>query len=215
MPLIIRNNITPNIDLAVWKITETLNELFLDFILNDSEIHLFNNITNESRKIQWIATRKLLLELTKNPDLFIKYKGNHLPYLNDETYAISISHTQEYVAIIMGKNSRLGIDIEKLTPRIYKIQHKFCSELENNYLAKTENLLSHLYVIWSAKETLFKMYGKGNLDFQKNLYVYPFDFNPPGKLKVRIDCIGLVSEIDLFYDQLDNHILVYGFCTAF
>ncbi len=210
MPLIKKNTIAFNVQLAVWEIDETLEELLKDYSINEYERDFYESITNEGRKKQWLATRKLLLILSNSPDLWITHDDNRKPVLNDEGLSISISHTQNYVAILLGENIHLGIDIEKLTPRIYKIKHKFCSESENEFLTDDENLLSRLYVIWSAKESLFKMYGKGNLDFRKNLYVLPFEFTPPATLKTFIRCHNLDTKVELFYDQIGDHILVYG-----
>ncbi len=210
MPLIKKKNITPTIYLAVWEISETLDELLDDFIINENEIESYKAITNEGRKKQWLVSRKLLFELSNKSDLWIAHDDNRKPVLNDEHLSISISHTQNYVAILLGENIHLGIDIEKLTPRIHKIRHKFCSQDENEFLNNDENLLQRLYVIWSAKEALFKMYGKGNLDFRKNLHIQPFEFSPPGTLKTFIRCHTLDAEIDLFYDLIGDHVLVYG-----
>lgn len=210
MPLIKKYTIATNIQLAVWEISESLDELLIDYTINENETAAFKSISNEGRKKQWLATRKLLFELTNNPDLWIAHDDNRKPILNDEQLSVSISHTSNYVAILLGENISLGIDIEKLSPRIYKIKHKFCSETENEYLADDENLLARLYIIWSAKESLFKMYGKGNLDFKKNLFIHPFEFNPPGSLKAHIKCKDLDTEVELYYDQIGDHVLVYG-----
>lgn len=210
MPLIKKNTIAFNVQLAVWEINETLEELLKDYAINEYERDSYESITNEGRKKQWLATRKLLLALSNNPDLWITHDDNRKPVLNDEHLSISISHTQNYVAILLGENIQLGIDIEKLTPRIHKIRYKFCSDLENKFLTDDEYLLSRLYVIWSAKESLFKMYAKGNLDFRKNLNIHPFEFNPPAELKATIYCNDLDVEVELFYDQIGDHILVYG-----
>lgn len=210
MPLIKKNTIAFNVQLAVWEINETLEELLKDYSINEYERDFYESITNEGRKKQWLATRKLLLTLSNNPDLWITHDDNRKPVLNDEHLSISISHTQNYVAILLGENIQLGIDIEKLTPRIHKIRHKFCSDLENKFLTDDEYLLSRLYIIWSAKESLFKMYAKGNLDFRKNLNIHPFEFNPPAELEATIYCNDLDVEVELFYDQIGDHILVYG-----
>ena len=210
MPLIKKNTIAPNINLAVWEIKESLDELLIDYTINEKEKAAFESITNEGRKKQWLATRKLLFILSNNPNLWITHDDNRKPVLNDEQLTISISHTSNYVAILLGENIKLGIDIEKLTSRIFKIKHKFCSETENEYLADDENLMSRLYIIWSAKESMFKMYGKGNLDFRKNLYIQPFEFNPPGTLEAHIKFNDLDTEVELYYDQIGDHVLVYG-----
>jgi 4'-phosphopantetheinyl transferase len=210
MPLIRNNKIAENIFLAVWEITESLDELHQNFLINEKEMQAYEAISNEGRKKQWLVTRKLLYALTNNPNLWISHYGNRKPYLNDENLSISISHTSNYVAILLGENIKLGIDIEKLTSRIYKIRNKFCSETENEYLTDDENLLPRLYLIWSAKEALFKMYGEGNLDFRKNLHIQEFEFSPPGKLKTKIKCHEIDTEVELYYDQIGDHVLVYG-----
>jgi phosphopantetheinyl transferase len=187
-----------------------LDELLDGFVMHENECESYEAIKNEGRKKQWLVTRKLLWVLSNNPNLWIAHDDNRKPVLNDKHLSISISHTQDYVAILLGENIHLGIDIEKLTPRIHKIRHKFCSKIENEFLIDDKHLLSKLYIVWSAKESLFKIYGKGNLDFKKNLYVYPFEIKPPGKITTKIKCSDLDISIELFYDQIGDHILVYG-----
>lgn len=210
MPLIQKNTIAQGVQLAVWEICESLDELLNGFVFHEEEKQIFESFTYEGRKKQWLITRKLLLALSGNSSLWIAHDDNRRPYLNDETLSISISHTQNYVAVLLGENISLGIDIEKLSPRIYKIRKKFCSDVEDNYLKDDENLLPGLYLIWSAKEALFKMYGKGNLDFRKNLHIHPFEFDPPGKLATKIKCKNVDVNVDLQYDQIDDHVVVYG-----
>lgn len=210
MPLIIKNKVSDNSVLTIWKVEESLDDLLFDFCFKEDEHKMFSSITNEGRKKQWLITRILLSELSGSEDLWITYDDNRKPHLNNIKYSISISHTQDYVAILFGENVQLGIDIEKLHPRIYKIRNKFCSETENSYLTDDEFLLSRLYLIWSAKEALFKMYGKGNLDFRKNLHIHPFEFKPPGKLATKIKYKDVDVSVELLYNQINDHVVVYG-----
>lgn len=210
MPLFVKKEISKDVSLAIWEITESLENLLSLYSIKKKEINTFNLITNEGRKKQWIATRLALSELDQSQNLVIAHNNDRSPYLNDTRFSISISHTQNFVAVILGKGQNLGVDIEQINPRIYKIRHKFCSDAENKYLTDDELLLPRLYVIWSAKEALFKIYGKGNLDFRKNLSIEPFIFNPPGILKTQINCNDLCEEVELNYDQVKDHILVYG-----
>ena len=103
----------------------------------------------------------------------------------------------------------LGIDIESIRDRILKIKHKFISDNENQFLSSEKDYLEQLYVLWSAKESLFKLYGKGNLDFRKNLHINNFNFKNKGEISGKIIINDYLHLIKLYYEKIEDHILVY------
>lgn len=198
-----------NTKLGVWKITESADELFPLLTLKEAEKETFNGFSNENRKKQWIASRLILAELFKNNKLSITYKGNGKPHLSCGKRNISISHTSEFVTVIVSSDANLGIDIEKIQPRILKIRHKFVSEAENEFIDESIFLLEQLYVIWSAKEALFKLHGIGNLDFRVNLNINPFKFQDTGFVSAQISIHKSTKKYKLKYEQIEDHLLVY------
>jgi len=75
----------------------------------------------------------------------------------------------------------VGIDIELLTPKIERLKHKFVSADELQFFnedyqqfleqfgMKRKMEREFLTMIWSAKETIFKWYGVGQIDFREHM----------------------------------------------
>ena len=127
----------------------------------------------ENRKREWLSIRVLLKELLgEEKEIF--YKSNGKPYLSDNSFKISISHTKGYAALIINKENEVAIDIEKIAPRVENIKQKFVNEEEENALSQSNRLI-HLLLYWSAKETMFKRLGVENVNFKSHLDIQPFE----------------------------------------
>ena len=96
------------------------------------------------------------------------------PYLAGRSEKISLSHSGNYAAVIISKNTETGVDIELISERIFRIAHKFVNESEREMLLSDKDMET-LYVIWSSKEVLFKYHGFGALDFRKHLRLTDLD----------------------------------------
>jgi len=94
------------------------------------------------------------------------------PHRQDKKGYISISHSRHMVAV-MQSNRLAGLDIQVPEEKIARIQHKFISDRERCMLPK-KNLLDYYHVFWGGKESMYKAYGKRELDFRKHMHLYPF-----------------------------------------
>ncbi len=195
--------------IGVWKIDESVDQLLSSIDLSEIEKSAFRAFKNEGRQKQWLASRIILSEISENNKLSVGYEKNGSPFIENSQAQISISHTSEYVTVMLSNKHNIGIDIEKIHPRVLKIRHKFMSDTENIFIEKHKNLAESLILIWSAKEALFKMYGKGNLDFAKNIEIKPFGNQDKGELIGSINKNGICSKHHLKYLKIDDHMLVY------
>ena len=102
------------------------------------------------------------------------------PYLENEAYHFSISHCGQYAAAIVSRCNRTGIDIELMTDKIKRIAHKFLDEEEEKVLGERSGQLplnasdlplNLLTMAWSTKESVFKWYGKGEVDFRMHMNI--------------------------------------------
>ena len=59
--------------------------------------------------------------------------------------------------------------MELIQPKIEIVKHKFLSEQEQKLLPVTTPQL--LTLLWSCKEAVYKWYGKGEIDFKKNMVI--------------------------------------------
>ena len=128
---------------------------------------------SESRKQEWLSVRLLLKEILGEEKEII-YCESGKPKLKDQSYNLSISHTKGYIAIILNKNKYVGIDIERISNRVYNIRSRFLNKKEEAGISSL-NELAHLLLHWSAKETLFKVLDENDIDFKTQLHIHPFE----------------------------------------
>ena len=208
MGLLINREIEEGCRIGLWEITEDYETLFGMTHLNNEDIRRLNRFKNLNRKIESLSVRALLQQMTR-PDARIVYrKHSHKPYLDDESYNISVSHSHMYTSILLGKDKLVGVDLEYMSHNIERIAHKFINEQEiitNHLLTRRQ----HLYIHWCAKEALYKICDKEDINFQKNLTIKPFKVEPEG------DIIGVVNnnlrneEYRMHYQLENNYVWVY------
>ena len=150
--------------IILWKIIP--GELD-DRHLSKEEIGLLKIRKAKNSREYFLAARKLL----KNEDseLTIDYDSKGKPFLNKQK-SISISHSNEIVAIGISNEIDFGIDIQYKTNKVFKIQNKFLSEMESKFLGKKDDLES-LIKVWSAKESIYKALGKEGVSFANDLEI--------------------------------------------
>ena len=158
--------------MAVVPLGEDSESLLSRLSLKDKYLPVIERMT-ENRKREWLTIRVLLKEML-GEEKEILYNSFGKPYLSDNSYHISISHTKGYAALILNKENEVAIDIEKISPRVNNIRKRFVNEEEENALSKTNELI-HLLLYWSAKETLFKLLSKENVQFKEELHIKAFE----------------------------------------
>lgn len=135
--------------------------------LNENDKGLFKKRKGKNSKEYFLAVRKILKN--ENPELLIKYDLNGKPHLNIQK-GISISHSNEIVAVGISNEKDFGIDIQYKTNKILKIKHKFLSEMDNVSMTNKYDLES-LTMLWTAKESIYKALGVKGISFSKNIFI--------------------------------------------
>lgn len=175
MPLVYQQNINPFTRLGVWHITEEEN-----FFI--TSVPLQRVITHPKKRLQHLAGRLLLKELFPGfPYELIKIADTRKPFLENEAYHFSISHCDAYAAVVVSSYYRVGIDIEKITAKVENIRHKFLSAEEQQRIDELQHIqqqppFTFLTAAWSIKESLFKWYGDGEIDFIDHLQIKEIDW---------------------------------------
>lgn len=119
--------------------------------LSKQEIEHVSTINNENRKIEFVQSRLLLREILGTNYKEVSYEKSGKPIM-DGTF-ISISHSKSYVAVIVSKTHSVAVDIEEFRQQIFRITEKFVRAEESKEFSSLEDLI----LLWSAKETLFKL----------------------------------------------------------
>ncbi len=153
--------------MGVWHITEPE-----DFF--SGKVPLQRDITHWHKRLQHLAGRFLLLELEPSfPFGLIRIADTKKPFLENEAWHFSISHCGDYAAAIISSEKRVGVDVELITDKVMRIRHKFMSKYESDLIDAMEQAdKPHLLTAcWSIKEALYKWYGKGEIDFIRDLNI--------------------------------------------
>ncbi|MDR1369788.1 MAG: 4'-phosphopantetheinyl transferase superfamily protein [Dysgonamonadaceae bacterium] len=158
---------------GVREITGTSEELLSRLEKKELYFPVIEQIKLEKRKKEWLTVRLLLKDLL-GEEKEVGYDASGKPFLKDDSFHISISHTSGYVAVILNPTHPVGIDIEQITSQVMRIRNRFLSKSENDYISEKEELI-HLLLHWSAKETMFKALGEENVIFNEQLHICPFE----------------------------------------
>ena len=177
MPIFFQHQINETTRLGIWKIEETE-----DFFKNNVPLH--RDVTHPHKRLQHLAGRFLLQFLFPDfPYELVQIADTRKPFLPGDQYHFSISHCGDYAAAIVSKNKRVGIDIEIPVEKIARIKDKFLNEDEQQQWESViaseekqsdEQSNSHeknvlLTLLWSCKESVFKWYGNGKVDFREHI----------------------------------------------
>ena len=169
--LVLRQHINDS-ELIIWRMDETLEEL-MELSLHHYD-HELEAISNDVRKKERILSR-YLLEMLIGRKAEVKYEASGKPIMDGVNF--SISHTKNYVAVIVGSGI-VGVDIEHKSDRIFKVTEKIMHPEELNTLSSyTKNseekgifsseAQKFALLCWCAKETVFKMIDEIGVDFTK------------------------------------------------
>ena len=132
------------------------------------------------------------------PKSHLSYNSYGAPNLSNGK-AVSLSHSIELLAFISA-NKLAAIDLEPISPKAYRIRHKFLSQEELN-LAKNDEMAT---LMWCTKECLYKIHQKGKLIFNEDLKIHNISKN-------QLECSLLDRQYTLNYEKFKEHWLVYYF----
>ncbi len=209
MPLFFDKEIDSGGRIFIWEISESFDELLQISGAKKNELEQIEKKTIK-RQLEWITIRLLLKQLLKTgKKIEIVYDEFGKPRLNGIKKHISISHTKQFVAIAVHENKNIGVDLEIVTPRIEKIKHKFLSEKEKEWTNENYSL-EQLFIIWGAKESVFKIYSEGGLDFKKMLDVKPFNYSEKGETILTLKKNNVTCAYPIWWENLEGIMLVYS-----
>jgi phosphopantetheinyl transferase len=196
--------------LGVWEIKESVEELWKSVNLTEQELKYYSYLRSDTRRQHWLSYRLILPHLLKVDELTgIQYDESGKPFLNNGLKHISVTHSGRFSALIASTKKSVGIDMEQMSPKIFKVAHKFLNDCELR-IVFSEYAMEGLYVIWAAKEALFKLYGKRDIQFREDIRIFPFEFLGQGTIKGEITGKDETRFYEISYQTLENYILVYA-----
>lgn len=208
MPLYKSLTVHKKIKVLIWKIEESFNELNANVLLTEKSQTRLDGMKSELHQRGFLSVRHLLKEAGySDADVFYDTFGK--PHLKDGKH-ISITHSFTFSGLIISDDVPVGIDIEKQRDKILKIAHKFTQIEEYKTIANHEALVSKLTIVWGAKESLYKIYGKKKLLFLHHIYIEDFKFAAQ-KTTGAIRYEGATAYYDIHFLEFEDFTCVYAF----
>lgn len=205
MPIVYYHKNEDGTAVSIWKLEEELDFFRSAMYLYEEEKAEIENLS--SRKLlEWYASRYLLHKISgwdhRGPCL----KDEHgKPYLGNN-FHISLSHSNDWIAAAASEPA-IGIDVQIIVEKITRIAPKFASAKELEFLAG-DNFILGLHILWGAKESIYKAYGKRGIDFKKHIKIKPFKVGKKVNTTAIFTLEGLEMKFNIYAEQLDNYVLV-------
>ncbi|MEJ5264670.1 MAG: 4'-phosphopantetheinyl transferase superfamily protein [Bacteroidales bacterium] len=207
MGLIFNQMVEEDCLLGIWEIEENYDSLLSQLQLTSDEMATVESFKNYQRKLEWLSVRLLINKILNKPCRIV-YNESRKPFLECNTYQISISHSHQLTSVLLSTKYKVGIDLEYMSHQIHRVAHKFINEKE--YITSDISLQRlHLYIHWCAKEALYKICDKQDINFKQNLTILPFEVGSQGTIIGYVDNRFGHEEFQLHYTTYDGYVIVW------
>ncbi len=191
-----------NTAFLLWKIEESTEELYRLTQLAENEREMCSMISHPKRKKEWLtarATLQHLLDQLKAPPATTLYKDlQGKPRLTGVNWYVSIAHCFPWVLVAIDQRYPLGVDLQRPSSQLVRVQKKFLQENEINYC---RGELEKLCIYWCAKEAIYKAHPKGLLTL-RNIDLHTAHHTLHGKAN------GLAFRVKYFWHQ--GHVITFA-----
>ena len=194
-----------NIDFAFARNIYPLEDLEEHCFLSPKEKEYYSTFRSLQRKKEFLTVR-ILLQEKYDKSFQISYKESGQPFIkNNKELNISISHNKDWVVIAISKR-QIGIDIEKVSKKILRIKEKFCSKKELENIDSNQET-KHLSMLWSAKESAYKILQDKSIIFNEDLIANQFIPKENGTFNIPFLKKNLT--IPIHYQFIEESIFTY------
>ena len=180
------------VNISFWRATERQNEM-LSFLPDGHDYApTLNTFKSDRRRVEWLATRCLLHHLL-GPDVRSYHLPSGRPFLLGSDLEISISHTDQLVAIALAPAGlEVGLDLEHNIDRAYRLMHRYLPEDEQAALVHNP---TDAAMLWSAKEAIYKLCDTEGLAFLDDIHIY----KECGQLLAELPTLSAQAVLDIDY----------------
>jgi 4'-phosphopantetheinyl transferase len=201
--------------MGVWQIAEPEGFFRAGLSKWPALLRQCAEVGKSQRRLELLASRylvSLLLPDLKEVDLGFSEKGR--PFISDGDVFVSISHTTGYAAAVVAKKA-VGIDIQKPDNRIERLAVKFSGKEEMSEWSELASKAEACHWIWSAKEAVFKAYGRGGVDFRGQIKVSPGPDLGKRSGRAVLRNSEVRAEYDLWYRTIEQNFCVLAVERSF
>ena len=197
-----------NTSVHLWKLEEdcaTLAALLQD----DEQASKINKQYQSPFRQREAFAEQILLKQVLGKAVRLRHRDNGAPFLENSVQHISISHTKQWIAIALNHKHGIGIDMEKCSERVHHVASRFLQRKEQKDLAagNPQEVLTKETILWSAKESLFKMSGCGTANDMTRFCLFPFPLSDEGEIQARIFSHGHGYTFSVFYKRIGDSVL--------
>lgn len=195
MPLHSLQHLSPTAVLGLWHLTETATELWPQLPQPEAYQRLLPATADPVRQSQWLAGRALVHALAPAlvadvpVDLLLQNDATGRPWLAGATpgLTVSLSHSGAWVAAVLACGGRVGVDVEMIRDKAQRLAAKFLALPERAAAevaghAAPEAANAHYTLLWSAKETLYKLAAQRGIIFKTQLLLGDFQPQESGEI---------------------------------
>lgn len=208
MPLLNKEHYSKDFVVGFWQIDEALADLEQRMVFTDQDRNYYEKFLVDKRRSQWLASRILLRELAGEDFAPVLYDMDGKPFFSSGKGHFSYSHAGNMAAAIYSRYLPVGIDIERITPRLVKVKERFLNSEELEFMPEGE-FLDYLCLGWCGKEALYKIYGKRKLDFRDHMQVsIPFIGNS-GRFTGAVHSGENSASYELQYVRIQDYMSVF------
>lgn len=174
MPFIKLDSGIPEVLLGSWHVQESEIFFLTRVKLYENEWKRLSSISHPHKRLEYLSSRlcmKELLKIANHMRVESLNNANGQPYLSDHSHYISYTHSGDYSAVIASPLFEVGIDIESLTrKRNLNTRFLFLNEEEIASFDRDPSF-ERFILAWSAKETLYKIFGQRGISFKHNIHL--------------------------------------------
>lgn len=155
-----------------------------------ASIEKIDEIPENNKLQQNLLLKEMLLQTIGQP-IELAYDEHGKPWIPNSNTGFSLSHSKDFVAIILSQNHNPGIDTESFRPSLEKIVPRLLHDSERDFLEHCADRQMALQFIWGAKEAVYKSWGKRGLTFAEDMVLEPFQTTGNDQLKCHFKKDGL------------------------
>lgn len=192
MPLHSCQRLSPTAVLGLWHLTETPAELWPLLPRAATYAALLPARADATRQAQWLAGRVLIHALVDefspapSAGLLVHNDATGRPWLAGDApgLAVSLSHSGAWVAAVLARGGRAGVDVEIIRDKAQRLAGKFLAadELRAAQSVDPSAASAHYTLLWSAKETLYKLAAQRGIIFKTQLLLGAFAPQEAGEI---------------------------------
>ncbi len=158
----------------------------------------YDSLVNDSIRYRWLASRFAVQQVSQQSPLDVIKDQSGRPYLGVERKPLSLSHCEGYVAAIHADIS-VGIDVERISPRVQRIKNYFMQDEELDLLGEENEAL---ILAWSAKESIYKWLGEKHLGYKSQLCIRSIDFMGQAmEIEINTKDHNLIQKVSFLHDS--------------